>query len=716
MATALPFAVLVVALGSPLAWGWQQTPGADRLNDLDPADPSAAETAIDLLCADAPAARCPLGQRIAAAEWLRRHPSPAAGPALLRTFARSRFGELPEDPDLFERALRAARALPPEARRDAVVNGLAPALADLSWERLLTRWLQPLSQTADPAALRELQGWPKAHADEADALRRDIADEVVAAYEVYPDAFLDALSPTGGGIAEAAARLAEDRLLAALLQSSDSAVVSVAIAVVTAGERGGPATLRALDSAWRNEAIDPELREQARDPALRAALARDLPALAPPATPPGQLPGLDARDPGVAMTEFVEVRDGPNAPSGLGWLFGAFSLASLGGLLGTRGSHGGLRTAGALCLGLAVPACAEGALRAAGAPSLTEQGPMFAFYHEDDALLTPAVGGWVVSPGGPVRHQAVAWPKPDDVFRIGVVGASTAHGSHHLQEEAFSARLAERLEPALPGRRVEPLNLAIGGARSDGVRRAAEVALDHGADALVVAMGHNEASAFSQLGRWDPSATRGLSLQIALSRSALVGTLAQLLPSVGRRPTLPGGHPDRAAHHDLQQIARESLAWNLGALLDRAGEAEVPVLVVIPPTNWRFVHLDSWDTPGPGDAADLRDRMERADQRAAAGDGPGARVLVQSAIDRSAGPRELTGPLRQTLLEVAAEHDATVVRADRLFDAWAPDGLTASGLFWDDLHPSRAGHRLMGDAIAEALADRLDVALPPAAP
>ncbi len=716
MATALPLALLVAALGSPPAWGWQQTPGAARLDDLDPADPAAVATAIDLLCADAPAARCPLGQRIAAAEWLRRHPSPAAGPALLRTFARSRFGALPEDPDLFERALRAARALPPEARRAAVVDGLAPALADLTWERLMARWLQPLAQTADPAALRELRGWPTAHADEAAALRRDIADEVVAAYAVYPDTFLDALSPTGGGIAEAAARLAEDRMLAALLRSDDPEVVSVAIAVVAAGQRGGPATLLALDSAWRNEAIAPELREQARDPALRASLARDLPALAPPTTPPGQRPGLDARDPGVALTEFVEVRDGPDAPTGSGWLLAAFGLAALGGLLGTRGSHAGLRTTGALCLGLAVPACAEGSLRAAGAPSLTEQGPMFSFYHEDDALLSATDGGWVVSPGGPVRHQAVAWPKPDDTFRIGVVGASTAHGSHHLQEEAFSARLATRLEPALPGRTVEALNLAIGGARSDGVRRAAEVALDHGADALVVAMGHNEAAAFSQLGRWDPGATRGLSLQIALSRSALVGTLARLLPRVGQRPTLPGGRPDRAAQADLQQIARESLAWNLGALLDRAGEAEVPVVVVIPPTNWRFVHLDAWDTPGPGDAGDLQDRMERADRRAAAGDGPAARALVQSAVDRSAGPRELTGPLRQTLLEVAAAHGATVVRADRLFDAWAPDGLTASGLFWDDLHPSRHGHRLLGDATAVALAARLDVALPAATP
>ena len=716
MGSALPLALLVAALGPPPARAWRQTPGADALDPLDPADPAAAAAAISLLCADESATACPLGQRIAATEWLRLHPTPAAGPPLMRTFARSRFGALPEDPDLFERALRATAPLPPDARRAAVVEGLAPALADLTWDRLLTRWLQPLAATTDPAVLRALKGWPRAHAREAAALRADVASEILAAYDVHGDAFFASLSPAGGGVAEAGARLAEDRLLAALLRSDDPAIVGIAVTVVATGERGGPQTLLALDAAWRNPAIDPALRELAQDPRLRTALAAPLPKLAPPPSPPGQRPGLDAREPGRPLTDYVVLRSGPTAPTGFGWLMAALGLAGFGGLLGTRGSHRGLQAVGALCFGLAVPACAEGALRAAGAPSLTEQGPLFAFYQEDDALLAPAPGGWVVSPGGPVRHQAVAWPEPPGTFRVGVVGASTAHGSHFLQEEAFSTRLAERLAPAMPDRRVEALNLAIGGARSDGVRRAAEVALDHGADALVVVMGHNEAAAFSQLGAWDPGATRSIRLQIALSRSALVGAVARLIPTAGRRATQPGGRPDRATQAALRQVARDSLAWNLGALLDRAGEANVPVVVVVPPTNWRFVHLDAWDTPGPGDADDLRDRMERADQRAAAGDGPGARALVQSAIDRSAVPRELTGPLRQTLLDVAARRNATVVRADRLFDAWAPDGLTASGLFWDDLHPSRAGHRLLGDVTAVALAAHFDRTLPPASP
>ena len=59
------------------------------------------------------------------------------------------------------------------------------------------------------------------------------------------------------------------------------------------------------------------------------------------------------------------------------------------------------------------------------------------------------------------------------------------------------------------------------------------------------------------------------------------------------------------------------------------------------------------------------------------------------------------------MLSVAEDHGVTVVHGDALFDAWARDGLTPSGLFWDDLHPTRAGHRLLGQAVAYAVAAQL---------
>ena len=72
----------------------------------------------------------------------------------VRVFARSRFGALAEDPDLFERALRGVQALPPDAQHRAVVEGLAPALVDLTWDRLTRRWLLPLADHTDADLIR----------------------------------------------------------------------------------------------------------------------------------------------------------------------------------------------------------------------------------------------------------------------------------------------------------------------------------------------------------------------------------------------------------------------------------------------------------------------------------------------------------------------------------------------------------------------------------
>ena len=38
-----------------------------------------------------------------------------------------------------------------------------------------------------------------------------------------------------------------------------------------------------------------------------------------------------------------------------------------------------------------------------------------------------------------------------------------------------------------------------------------------------------------------------------------------------------------------------------------------------------------------------------------------------------------------------------------LVAAHAPDGVTASGMFWDDLHPTPSGHRIIGEALAPLL-------------
>jgi phospholipase/lecithinase/hemolysin len=59
----------------------------------------------------------------------------------------------------------------------------------------------------------------------------------------------------------------------------------------------------------------------------------------------------------------------------------------------------------------------------------------------------------------------------------------------------------------------------------------------------------------------------------------------------------------------------------------------------------------------------------------------------------------MTSGIRAALSELAEAHHTGWLDADALFWSASPDGLSANGLFWDDLHPSRQGHALLADAL-----------------
>jgi len=63
------------------------------------------------------------------------------------------------------------------------------------------------------------------------------------------------------------------------------------------------------------------------------------------------------------------------------------------------------------------------------------------------------------------------------------------------------------------------------------------------------------------------------------------------------------------------------------------------------------------------------------------------------------GPGEATTDIPAAAEDLARTHDCTLIDVSRLFSARSPDGLTGSGLFWDDLHPCRQGRALIAEAL-----------------
>lgn len=696
------------ALGTrPLSVAEQQPPEAYLawLHAVRTGAEEPGDAGLDDMLRDGPGRR--LLTRIAAVEHLRQHPHPELGPALMETFARARFGELPEDPDLFERALRALQALPTDAQRRALVDGLGPVLARVAFADLSRRWLAPALHDHPPSVQEAILEWPRHAPDAWAVLEQGTAADLEEAWERHGPALLPAMSVEGGSIAHLASRRVDDAVMGALLQSAPETATRALIGVAVQRAADGPAVhaaLQVLASTGRAEAA-------AARSALDTLPGAPLPDVAPPAIPPGRVPGLELQRPTPERLESLHVpgsgphgaRPGALVPAlvGLAVLVGA-------GVLGARSPLRRVRALAGLGVAAGVLLLVESGARTLDVPLLADTQPLFSYVPSGATTLSsPPTGepGWVQTVGGSIRATLVPEAPPPGRTRVAFLGASSVHGSHALAEETFAAVSVAAANASIGHDALEALNLGVGGATSAIVRQAGEAALAVGARILVVYYGHNEVDQFIRLGRHAGADAARLRLRDRLHRTALYSLLHRLLPPPPPTAVVPpdSSSLERADIEALRSVATEHHRWNLQALLRAAERQGAEVILARTAVNHRFAHLEAHAEPGPGDAEDLAARRALGEARARAGDGVEARAAFQSAIDVSAWPREATSSIDAATVGLAQDHGCALFDTPALLAAHAPDGVTASGAFWDDLHPTPEGHRIIGEALAPLL-------------
>ena len=660
------------------------------------------DSGLEEMLADAPGRR--LMTRIAAVEHLRVHPHAALGPSLMRTFARARFGELPEDPDLFERALRAVSALPAPEQERAFLEGLGPDLARLAFADLSRRWLAPALHD-HPVQLKDaVLLWPDRNPQVWSQIESTIEADLAAAWQAHGTRLLPAMSVEGGSIAHLASRRVDDVVMGTLLRSAPADTVEALIGIAVERQADGPAVHAALvELAGRG----PDVARPALA-ALEGLPGRALPRIAPPTTPPGRIPGLEFKASETSQPKrFQTLGSGPHGASPSGLAPGLLGLGILmaAGLIGTRIRKRPIQALAGIGLAAGVLLLAEAAARLLATPLLADSEPLFSYVPAGATTLSvPPTGeaDWRSTVGGSIRADLFPALPAEDRTRVAFIGASSVHGSHALSEETFASVAVSEANRLLGGGPIEGLNLGVGGATSATVRKAGESALDAGAHVLVVYYGHNEVDQFIRLGRHGGGRPGLLRLRSTLHGSALYSVLRRMLPQPEPAAVDPdvSGPLTRSDIESLKTSAAVHHRWNLHALLRAAERKGAEVILARTAVNHRFAHLEPFQTPGPGDQEDLAKRSRHGDRLAGEGDGAGARAAWQSAIDVGAWPRETTSAIDAATAELAEAHGCAVLDTAGLLASYAPDGVTASGLFWDDLHPTPDGHRIIGEALA----------------
>ena len=184
--------------------------------------------------------------------------------------------------------------------------------------------------------------------------------------------------------------------------------------------------------------------------------------------------------------------------------------------------------------------------------------------------------------------------KPENTFRIFVMGSSVVYGFPYDRNLMFSRILHQRLADAYPGRDIEMVNTAITAVNSYTLFDFIGQILKYEPDAILIYAGHNEFyGAFGIGSNETMSRNRGITrLHIALLdsriyqliRNGISGTAKKI--TAGRSDELHGTlmkrvvkNKDILLYSEEYHIAMERYRQNLGDILEKAGKKQVPLFI-----------------------------------------------------------------------------------------------------------------------------------------
>jgi lysophospholipase L1-like esterase len=314
---------------------------------------------------------------------------------------------------------------------------------------------------------------------------------------------------------------------------------------------------------------------------------------------------------------------------------------------------------------------------------------------------------------GSHRRDLVVLPKPPDVVRVVFVGASTVEGFPMPRNLTGARFLEAMLQEALPGRRVEVINLGVAAVASFPIRKLAVEALETmDPDLLLVYEAHNEFFGASGLASFQSMGRSVAAMQaVYFVRQLALAQVVEDLQGAFRRPG-PGDGGERpdlirlmaAADEippdgELHDAARRSLRENFQAIVREARERGVPAVLSTVVSNER--DLAPLGPPGRAAAVYAEARALEAAGRTAE-----AAERYRRARDLDTQPWRASRDKNRLLRDLAADEGVPLADCEAAFAAASSSsgGATTWELFVDHVHPSLRGQALLAETFFVTIA------------
>jgi len=606
-------------------------------------------------------------------------------PLMLEGFINSKVTRSTFDPDIFERLLRGLQAFPLQVVREQLAVADLSFVVEAAYERLDFEWVQPLTTGQGGVTLNSLDPWQAQAAVRATHrwLSELLADGANG---------LTRLQTDSGDIAFSLFRRIEAQHLAVMIETGSLDEARLALEVAVQRQLG---TREVRDALYSRLLASPNeellaLVQRLKSPRLNR---QNLYPVVPIDVAPAEQDWL------LDVERQWPLPLGPILAGGL--LLGILLLLLL--VAALPRMRPVLFPLAALGVAALLLVAFEGALGLVGYQPLMEIRPAFNPNRAPPVLFTTeekAGETWVVNMEGNSRQLAFRRDKAPGGLRVVTLGESSVHGTHYLEEEAFAAVLEDRLNLLLPDNSVEVINAGVGGSLSDEIAHYAAETHVFDPDLLIIYFGNNDLADLMRLASFRAWSPGTVALRFVLDRIRIVRLISSLLPGgVKERIVAGGSWLDDEGLSDgemrfLRRLSELNLRVNMERIVRKAERAGIATILALQAQND--------DMCGSTDEQDasfhsgcFQQALRRVARKVAAN--TGVRVVdVPEAVRFHARGSQPRGDLGAAPGQGDSGDALGVIREGGGHD-----------YFYDTCHPTRLGHRLIGEILAPASVELL---------
>ena len=348
-------------------------------------------------------------------------------------------------------------------------------------------------------------------------------------------------------------------------------------------------------------------------------------------------------------------------------------------------------------------------------PTPSEKSPYFGlnqnagrrFFYRGDFLPSP-------------RKDLFLQQKPENGYRVFVLGGSTVAGFPYGNNLTFTRILHRRLADTFPDKHIEVVNCAFTAINTYTLLDYLDEILQQEPDLLLVYAGHNEfygalgVASMESLGRSRWFVKGYLKLQrlkifiwmrntISSIRTALFQRDDSQSPDDPTRTIMARIVEDKDIPYGsrIYQRGLKQFRGNMQDMIKKAQKADVPIILSQVVSNIRdqqpFVSVETADVPSANrEYAAARAAEQNADYDA-------ARAHYYKAKDYDALRFRASEDINAIVQELAQSHDVPLVPMKRYFESSSPRGLIGNTLMWEHLHPRSTGYFIMADAFFDTM-------------